>query len=362
MSDLTGMYYEEGDLPNVCAGETQPGVEPREVFQSENEVGQAKETVTADLIENSENGRVVSTSPTRPEIEEIESLNPDDEDFDPFVDTVENANQPTFKIVINPTGESYVGTSDEATLLKWHYRLGHINMRYLLRVAPGIPGMEELTKIRSTINLPTCDACAMGKGKHKPLPKPKFLRAANPMDRFHLDMSGIINCKSYGGHQYFLVIIDDCTGYKWTYCLRKKTDYLACIDHLFTRLGEMPKIVRGTPRALRTDNAGEMLSQEARDYMKKHKIWHELCNPHEHHQNPRAEAAIGNIGMRARTMLQFSGVPKRHWPHSVQYATELENRTLPTSRGSSMTCFEAFHGVKPDNTKAMPFGCLAYLH
>ena len=27
-----------------------------------------------------------------------------------------------------------------------------------------------------------------------------------------------------------------------------------------------------------------------------------------------------------------------------------------------MTCYEAFHGVKPDNSKAMPFGCLAYLH
>jgi hypothetical protein len=264
--------------------------------------------------------------------------------------------------VINPTGETYTGTSEEATLLKWHYRLGHINMRYLLRIAPGIPGMEELAKIRTTTKIPCCDACQMGKGKRKPLPKSKCLRATNAMDKFHLDMSGIIHCKSYGGHQYFMVIINDFTGYKWTYCLQKKTDYLTCIDHLFTRLGKMQKSVSGFLRALWTDNAGEMLSMEAREYMTKHKIWHELCNPHEHFQNPRAEAAIRNIGMRARTMLQFSAVPKRHWPQAVQYATEIENRTLPTLKGSSKTCFEAFHNTKPDNSKAMPFGCLAYLH
>ena len=96
--------------------------------------------------------------------------------------------------------------------------------------------------------------------------------------------------------------------------------------------------------------------------MTKHKIWHELCNPHEDFQNPWAEAAIRNIGMRARTMLKFSAVPKRHWPQAVQYATEIENRTSPTSKGSSTTCFEAFHNTKPDNSKAMPFGYLAYLH
>mmetsp|Transcript_18530 Transcript_18530/g.37664 ORF Transcript_18530/g.37664 Transcript_18530/m.37664 type:complete len:1503 (+) Transcript_18530:3729-8237(+) len=341
-----------------------------------NEIEQAPAGVTADF----EHERMMNASAEnvfdngdlpRPEIDEVEALNPDADDFDPFVGDEECDHQqhdpnrkqkPVFRIVINPTGESYTGTSDEAVLLKWHYRLGHVNMRYLLKIAPGIPGMEELTKIKSTTVLPKCDACAMGKGKAKPLPKATFKRAANPMDRMHLDMSGIINCKSYGGHQYFLVIVDDATGYKWSYCLRKKSDYLECIDHLFTRLGDMPKILRGTPRALRTDNAGEMLSAAAREYMRKHKIWHELCNAYEHHQNPRAEAAIGEIGMRARTMLQFSGVSRRHWPQSVMYATEIANRTLPTSRGSSETCFEAFHGVKPDNGKAMPFGCLAYLH
>eukprot|EP00961_Rhodomonas_salina_P011034 147923-Rhodomonas_salina.2 len=301
----------------------------------------------------------------RPEINEIETQNPDEDEEDPFIFADEQGGPggaPIYKIVINPSGEVYHGTSDEAILLKWHHRLGHVNMRYLLRIAQRIPGMEELTKIKSTCKIPTCRACALGKLKAKSLPSATFKRAENPLDRLHLDASGQIHCKSYGGHQYFLVIVDDATGYKWSYVMRSKKDYLACIDHLFTRLGNMLKMLRATPRALRTDNAGEMISAEAREYMTKHKIWHELCNPYEHHQNPLAEAAIGNVGARARTMLVSSGVPKRHWQQAIMYATEIDNRTLPTSRGSAITCFEAFHGVKPDNCKAMPFGCLAYLH
>ena len=306
---------------------------------------------------------------SEPVITEVESQNPDYDHDDPFDDLGVEATEadaraagPVYRIVVNPSQDSYTGTSDEAILLKWHYRLGHVNMRTLLRVAPGIPGMEELCKIRTTCKIPTCKACSMGKLKAKPLPKATFKRAKAALDRLHIDASGIINCKSYGGHQYFLVIVDDATGYKWTYVMRKKSDTVACLDHLFTRLGEMPKVLRSTPKAIRTDNAGELLSAEAREYLRKHRIWHEVCNAFQHHQNPRSEAAIGNIGMRARTMLQASGVNKRHWPQAVMYACEIDNRTLPTVRGSSMTCFEAFHGVKPDNSKAMPFGCLAYLH
>eukprot|EP00961_Rhodomonas_salina_P157521 2121162-Rhodomonas_salina.1 len=76
----------------------------------------------------------------------------------------------------------------------------------------------------------------MGKLKAKPLPKATFKRAKAALDRLHIDASGIINCKSYCGHQYFLVIVDDATGYKWTYVMRKKSDTVACLDHFFTRL------------------------------------------------------------------------------------------------------------------------------
>ena len=71
----------------------------------------------------------VNTGSHRPNIEELNvQTEDDDEDTNPFINTEENPHEPLFKIVINPTGETYTGTSEEATLLKWHYHLGHINM------------------------------------------------------------------------------------------------------------------------------------------------------------------------------------------------------------------------------------------
>ena len=82
------------------------------------------EPVTTDTQDQS----TTSTDSQRPNIEELEVQSEDDEDTDPFVDAAENTQEPIFKIVINPTGETYTGTSEEATLLKWHYHVGHINM------------------------------------------------------------------------------------------------------------------------------------------------------------------------------------------------------------------------------------------
>ena len=115
MSELTGTYYDENGMTNEWEGDVQAGAEPRELFPTETEVGQAGEVVTADPVQENENEEVGDETLTRPEIDEIESLNPDDNDYDPFVDSTENTHQPTFKIVINPTGESYIGTSYEAT-------------------------------------------------------------------------------------------------------------------------------------------------------------------------------------------------------------------------------------------------------
>ncbi len=139
-------------------------------------------------------------------------------------------------------------------------------------------------------------------------------------------------------------------------------NYLACLDHLFTCLGKMLRMIRATPAALLTDNTGEMILEEAQAYIQKHQIWHELCNPYEHHQNPRAEAAIGNVSACALTILVSSCIPRCHWQQAIMYSAEIDNRMLPTEHNSAVTCFEALQGIKPDNSKLMPFRCLAYLH
>ena len=91
-----------------------------------------------------------------------------------------------------------------------------------------------------------------------------------------------------------------------------------------------------------------------------HKVSSE--SPDEHEQNPRGESAIGLLSMCCRVMLCASGLPKFYWGFCILYAAECENRTLPFKSNSNHTCYEAFHGVCPDNSFLKPFGCAAYVH
>ena len=58
------------------------------------------------------------------------------------------------------------------------------------------------------------------------------------------------------------------------------------------------------------DNAGEMTGGEAEAYYTQNKIATEKCSPHEHSQNPRAEAAVGSICMCALTLLVHANAPR----------------------------------------------------
>jgi hypothetical protein len=175
------------------------------------------------------------------------------------------------------------------------------------------------------------------------------------MHLFHTDMSGHIRVPSIDGAHYFLLIMDDATGYKFVALLKTKDEFIYSLNHLFIQLGRACKV-------LRIDNAGEMNSKQAYEFYEAMLIWIEVCNAYEHHQSGRAESAIGTISMRARVMLVSSGLPMTYWGFAVRYAVAIENRFLPTKPESGITCYEAFHGSPPNNTLVKPFGCLAFLH
>lgn len=264
-------------------------------------------------------------------------------------------------IVIFPTEETYTGTSWEAILLKWHYRLGHICPRYLRKIARRIKGMEELLKIPHSCKMPQCDACLRAKFKRPPLPRATFKRSKQKLHRLHTDMSGFIKQPSLDGGHYYLVFIDDFSNYKWLYILKQKSQFLDALDQLIVRIGKAPHILQPW-KILRSDNAGEMCSKEAKEYYRLYRIFHELCNAYQHWQNPRAEAAVGEIGVRARVMLAMAGAKLFYWGFAAHYACDIDNRCLPYKAGSDITCWEAWFGEAPDNSTCYTWGCRAYVY
>eukprot|EP00961_Rhodomonas_salina_P131715 1772861-Rhodomonas_salina.1 len=61
-----------------------------------------------------------------------------------------------------------------------------------------------------------------------------------------------------------------------------------------------------TPSILRSDNAGEMTGQMAKQFYKKNHIVHQTCCAYQHEGNGRAKAAIGNLSSRARALLVYT--------------------------------------------------------
>jgi len=129
--------------------------------------------------------------------------------------------------------------ADQGSSPLWHRRLGH-------------PSHEALSKLASSVSLPIqdcsdlCHACQLG--RHVRLPfHLSTSRASSKYDLIHCDLwtSPVINIS---GYKYYLVILDDCTHYLWTFSLRLKSDTFSTlaqfIAHVSTQFGARVKAVQ----------------------------------------------------------------------------------------------------------------------
>jgi hypothetical protein len=108
----------------------------------------------------------------------------------------------------------------------WHHHLGHPNPNVISKLSSS-----------STITYPQsrddslCRACQLG--RHVWLPfSSSFTRAIQPPDLVHYDL-WTSPVPSVSGYKYYLVILDDCTHYSWTFPLRQKSDNFPTLSHFF---------------------------------------------------------------------------------------------------------------------------------
>ena len=67
----------------------------------------------------------------------------------------------------------------------------------------------------------TCDNCALEKMKRENINKLNENRSDLPVYRFYCDIIRSI-VKSYGGYNFFLLLVDECTRMKWSYFIKEK--------------------------------------------------------------------------------------------------------------------------------------------
>ena len=154
----------------------------------------------------------------------------------------------------------------------WHHRLGHLHYDMIKKMASN----GVVTGLHLTTTTPTelCSACQFGKMTRKSFPENHFRTyATSPGDLLHGDICGPMSQPSKGGSVYFVLYQDDSTGYRFVFCVNRKSEALTCLQQVFKT------ILRDTGRTistLRTDRGGEFSSNAFLKYLFDNNIRREL--------------------------------------------------------------------------------------
>jgi hypothetical protein len=114
-------------------------------------------------------------------------------------------------------------------------------------------------------------------------------------------------------------------------------------------------------KALRSDNGGEYISNEFKDFCSKEGIQRELITPHNPQQNGVVERKNRTIMGATRAMLHDQGLPMHLWVEACNTAVYVKNRCPHRVLGMS-TPEEAFTGKKLDVSHFKIFGSSVYVH
>ena len=113
----------------------------------------------------------------------------------------------------------------------WHRRFGHCPNENIRKTIPFSIGLDELHSHRFDPH-EKCPACMMGKSHLNNKPGRKE-RSDKPLSRVYMDIFSS-SVTSIEGHNYALVITDDCTGYRWLYGLKTKDDILRAVKKWYS--------------------------------------------------------------------------------------------------------------------------------
>jgi len=108
-----------------------------------------------------------------------------------------------------------------------------------------------------TLTHETCEACSIGKARHKNVNKEWKDGSMTTGERLYVDISSIKGT-SFGGAKFWALVVDDYSSYCWSYFLKKK-------DELEDKIVDLIKELRNDKIYLvliRLDDAGENYALE----------------------------------------------------------------------------------------------------
>jgi hypothetical protein len=258
--------------------------------------------------------------------------------------------------VINEKANKSYTLSYSHDINYWHKILGHVHPRAIIEMARKNM-VEGLPPDISGKDWKACPSCAQGKATKRnrnrsktKLPKP----ITKPGDCTHSDQKGPITPISIHKNKYFILFVDECTGFTEVF-------FLPSLD----KTQDAYELHKNRIKTLLNKNIKTFVCDGHKTYtcmieqLDKDGTKIRIRAPYDPNGNAISERAIRTITEMARTLLQHSGLPQNRWEEAIEHAVWIRNRVL-NKRLSDKTPYEAYFKIKPDIRHLHPFGCLAH--
>ena len=130
-----------------------------------------------------------------------------------------------------------------------------------------------------------CDICELAKSHRVPFPI-SMNKSPAPFMVIHFDVWGPTNTSFLSGARWFVSFIYDHTRMTWV-CLMKSKNEVSSLFQQFHKI--IATQYKSNIQVLHTDNGGEFVNQDLKQYLNLHCIVHETTCPYSPQQNGVAE-------------------------------------------------------------------------
>jgi histone deacetylase 1/2 len=132
------------------------------------------------------------------------------------------------------------------------------------------------------------------------------------------------------GFKYYLIIIDDCSHFIWTFPLRLKSETFSTLSNFFAYV--LTQFNR-TIKAVQCDNGREFDTVVSRAFFLAKGVSLRMSCPYTSQQNGKVECMLRTINNVICTLLFQASMPSPYWADALATATLIINR-LPTKNHS----------------------------
>ena len=182
----------------------------------------------------------------------------------------------------------------------YHMNMGHAHKQSLIDTA-------KYMDIELTGTIETCHVCVLAKAKKKAVRKENQNQSTKAGERIYVDINYIMH-KSIAGSQYWILIVDEATRFKWGKYIKYKSDLAEVMIKRIKTMNNMNRIVK----YIRCNNSGEnkLIEQELINNEVKEVIT-EFVAPDTPQHNGVVERAYAFLCNHVRAILNQAGFPEK---------------------------------------------------